>query len=199
MPRVRLPLNIFEPRYLAMIEAALGQGRVVGVVQPVLSGDADETRAEQPHPPLYGVGCAGRVTSFTETDDGRFLVVLTGVCRFTVAEELPQRGAFRRVRADWRRFAGDMHEPEKTKLDRKRFLNLLQTYFKRQGVAIDWNVVQNASDDILVSTTMMISALAPNEKQALLETEDLNDRATILMTLLEMAGMQPDAEGGVKH
>src|SRR5580698_5813033 len=102
LPRGRLPLNIFEPRYLAMIEGALANGRLVGMVQP---SAAD---SQEPLPPIYHIGCAGRITSFTETEDGRFLISLTGICRFTITEELPIEHGYRRVKPDWEGFLSDI-------------------------------------------------------------------------------------------
>ncbi len=194
LPRARLPLNIFEPRYLAMIEDVLGQGRIIGMIQP----NAPENQ-EGTTPPIFNVGCAGRITSFTETEDGRFLIGLTGICRFAVTEELPLETPYRRVKADWLKFGTDTAEPEDADIDRKRLAAILQHYFKLQGIAADWNAVQNTPNDLLVSSLVMICPLAPNEKQALLEAPDLTKRADMLMALLEMASM-PQSEGeSAKH
>ncbi|MGB9153144.1 MAG: LON peptidase substrate-binding domain-containing protein [Alphaproteobacteria bacterium] len=192
LPQARLPLNIFEPRYLAMIEDALGKGRLIGMIQP----STDDESASSP-PPLYSVGCAGRITSFNETDDGRLLVVLTGTCRFRVISEMPATRLYRTVRPDWKPYLADLNESEPTEIDRARLIDLLQIYFKKHSISVDWSVVQNAPNDVLVPTIIMICPLEPNEKQALLEAESFAARARMLVTLLEMAVM-PQAENEVE-
>jgi Lon protease-like protein len=193
LPQARLPLNIFEPRYLAMLEDVMGRGRMMGVIQPSTGEDAGS-------PPLYSVGCMGRVTSFNETDDGRMLIVLTGVCRFRVVSELPGNRLYRSIRPDWKPFMGDLGEAEVPDIDRARLIDLLQIYFRKHSISVDWNVVQNAPNDVLVPTIIMISPLAPNEKQALLEADSYIARADMLMTLLEMAVTpQPEAEVESRH
>jgi Lon protease-like protein len=195
LPRGRLPLNIFEPRYLAMIEDALAHQRLVGMVQPTIS------EAQEPFPPVYHIGCAGRITSFTETEDGRFLIGLTGVCRFAIVEELPIERGYRRVKPDWESFLADITETDEAEIDRDKLIGVLRGYFKLHGIAADWNAVQNTNNETLVSSLAMICPLAPNEKQALLEAPDLRARAELLMTLLEMASMPQAAEveGGARH
>jgi Lon protease-like protein len=198
MPRARLPLNIYEPRYLAMIEDVLGLGRMIGMIQPNIPANLHEGQ-EGTSPPLFNVGCAGRITTFNETEDGRFLIGLTGVCRFTVAQELPLEKPYRRVVADWQKFTGDIDEPGNVDIDRKRLAAVLQHYFKLQGIAADWNAVQNTPNDLLISSLVMICPLAPNEKQALLEAPDLHTRADMLIALLEMASMPQNEAEGAKH
>jgi Lon protease-like protein len=198
LPRGKLPLNIFEPRYLAMVEDALGQGRLIGMVQPSVQGMPE---GEAGAPPVYNIGCAGRVTSFTETDDGRFLIGLTGLCRFVIAEELvPERG-YRRVRPDWQKFLADVAGPDESEVDREKLLGILRPFFKMHGIAADWSAVQNTNSETLVSSLAMICPLAPNEKQALLEAPDLHARAEMLMALLEMASVPQasEAEAAAKH
>jgi Lon protease-like protein len=193
LPNARLPLNIFEPRYLAMFEDALGKGRMIGMIQP---SNADTSGV----PPLYSVGCVGRVTSFNETEDGRLLVVLTGLCRFRVAEEIAGTRLYRSVRPDWKPYLTDLGESETPDIDRTRLIDLLQTYFKKNAISVDWNVVQSAPNDVLVPTIIMICPLAPNEKQALLEAENFAARASMLAMLLEMAVMpQSEHEADIKH
>jgi Lon protease-like protein len=193
LPQARLPLNIFEPRYLSMVEDALGKGRLIGMIQPTTGEDSGT-------PPLYSVGCAGRITSFSETDDGRFLIVLTGVCRFRVAAEQPTGKMYRSVKPDWTPYLTDLGDNEVPAIDRHRLIDLLHIYFKKNAISVDWSVVENAPDDVLISTIIMICPLAPNEKQALLEAEEFLGRAKMLETLLEMAVMpQPETEADVKH
>jgi Lon protease-like protein len=194
LPRSRLPLNIFEPRYMAMIEDVLGKGRIIGMIQPNAPDGAEGTTS-----PIFNVGCAGRITSFNETEDGRFLIGLTGVCRFTVAQELPLEKPYRQVIADWKKFTSDMDPPEDSDIDRKRLATVLQHYFKLQGIAADWNAVQNTPNDLLISSLVMICPLAPNEKQALLEAPDLHTRADMLMALLEMASLPQNEAEGARH
>jgi Lon protease-like protein len=193
LPRARLPLNIFEPRYLAMIEDALGKGRMIGMIQPSDDEDGNDS-------PLYSVGCAGRVTSFNETDDGRLLIVLTGVCRFRVVNELHSSRLYRSVRPDWKPYLADLGEPEVPEIDRTHLIKLLEIYFKKNAISVDWNVVQSAPNDVLLPTLIMICPFAPNEKQALLEADSFAARASMLTTLLEMAVMpQGENEAELRH
>jgi uncharacterized protein len=193
LPHARLPLNIFEARYLAMVEDALGKGRMIGMIQPSVTEDV-------PSPPLYSIGCAGRVTSFNETDDGRLMIVLTGVCRFRVSLEVPTTRLYRTVKPDWKSFLSDLGEPELIDIDRERLIDLLRIYFKKNSITVDWNVVQNAPNDVLLPTIIMICPLAPNEKQALLEAESFAERARMLVTLLEMAvAPQAENEAELRH
>lgn len=193
LPYARLPLTIFEPRYLAMIEDALGQGRMIGMIQPSVAGDVD-------HPPLYSVGCAGRITSFAETDDGHFLIVLTGICRFHVKEEKKKTGLYRSVIPDWQSYLADLDEPEDSETNREHLLDLIDGYFKKHAISVEWDLIKNASDEVLISTVAMICPFATNEKQALLEAETTEDRAKMLVTLLEMAALpQGENEADIKH
>lgn len=198
LPGARLPLNIFEPRYLAMVEHALGQpGRMVGIIQPSSGGEMPDDLV----PSLYSIGCAGRITSFTETEDGRYLIGLTGICRFTLAEELPSSTLYRIARPDWGGFADDLQPADDADIDRKKLISVLESYFKTQGIAADWNAVQSTPNETLIASLVMICPLPPNEKQALLEAADLRARADLLTTLLEMASL-PRVEseaGGIRH
>ena len=127
LPQARLPLNIFEPRYLAMVDDALGKGRWIGMIQP---SSPDETLAA----PLYAVGCAGRITSFNETEDGGLLIVLTGVCRFRTAYEVPEKRLYRIIRPDWKPYLGDLDEKESPDIDREKLIDLLRVYFKKNAM-----------------------------------------------------------------
>ncbi|MDD3288620.1 MAG: LON peptidase substrate-binding domain-containing protein [Alphaproteobacteria bacterium] len=193
LPRARLPLNILEPRYVAMIESALGQGRIIGLIQPTVSEE------QNPVPSLYQVGCAGKITSFSETDDGRFLISLQGICRFRVKEEISQQREHRRVVPDWSEFEADMGPPEDGEFDRGRLLAVLRQYFKTYGIAADWNAVHSTSDEALIASLTMICPLEPNEKQALLEADNLKTRAETLITLLEMASLPQLETEGARH
>ena len=187
LPRGRLPLNIFEPRYLAMTRDALAPPRLVGMIQP-LSPDGDgDVRA---NPDLYGIGCAGRIVSFSETDDGRFLMTLTGVARFEVEAELPMRSGYRRVIPRWDRFKGDLATDPGT-VDRKALLASLKPYFESRGLKADWQLVEKTEDERLIAMLAMACPFAPPEKQALLEAPGVKARAELLLGLIEMALATP--------
>ncbi|HLS18806.1 MAG TPA: LON peptidase substrate-binding domain-containing protein [Paracoccaceae bacterium] len=180
LPRARLPLNIFEPRYLAMLDDALKSGhRLIGMIQPLGSDDT---------PPLQRIGCAGRVTSFTETEDGRYLVVLTGVSRFRVAEEVEGFAPYRRLHADWAGFDADLEQREDLpNFDRDALLLILRDYFDVVELALDWDSVAQADPGMLIDSLSMVCPFAPEEKQALLEAPDLANRAETLVTLMRFA------------
>ncbi len=181
LPRGRLPLNIFEPRYLAMTEDALASGRMFGMVQP------DPNRARTATGPgLYRVGCLGRISSFSETDDGRYLITLTGVTRFAIAEELAVVRGYRRVRADLAPFAGDLDPPPDTVFDRDGLLLALRAYFHRRGFEANWDAIGQMDGDMFVTTLSMVCPFEPAEKQALLEAPTLGERAGALLALLQM-------------
>ena len=179
LPRARLPLNIFEPRYLAMLDDALrSDHRLIGMVQP---------RTEEPTPPLYDIGCCGRVTSFSETDDGRYLIALTGIIRFRIVEEIEGFTPFRRVRVDWSEFSGDMETPHSgvDDVDREQLMSLLQRYFETTSLSADWDALGQADDETLVNAIAMLCPFSPQEKQALLEAPDLSVRKQSLKALME--------------
>lgn len=182
LPRGKLPLNIFEPRYLAMTEDALGEGRMFAMIQPDASRPAGPTG-----PALYRVGCLGRLSSFAETDDGRYLITLTGLVRFTVAAELEMRRGYRRVRAEFRGFGHDLDPPGPMEgFDRDRLLASLRGYFLRRGFDANWEAIGKMPDDALVTTLCMVCPFDPAEKQALLEAPTPAERAATLRTLLEI-------------
>ncbi len=192
LPRGRLPLNIFEPRYLAMTRDALGGERLIGMIQP---SDPQEGGM---NPAVYPVGCAGRITTFSETDDGRYLITLTGVSRFRIREELPLLSGYRRVVPDWTAFAHD-REAAEPGFDRERLIRGLKTYFGQRQVDADWSLIDKAPAEHLVSSIAMLCPFAPSEKQALLEAADLDARAALLTALVEMASVAPTAEGGASR
>src|SRR3954468_4659588 len=189
LPRARLPLNIFEPRYLAMTRDALGGERLIGMVQP--SGPASEPGMGGMKPPVYPVGCAGRVTQFSETGDGRFLITLTGVSRFRIIEELPLLSGYRRVIPDWTSFARDREIPDTPQFDRARLLRGLKSFFGQRQLSADWSAVEKAPAEQLIASIAMACPFAPSEKQALLEAADLEQRAALLTGLVERAAIQP--------
>lgn len=187
LPRGKLPLNIFEPRYIAMFDDAIRGDRLIGMVQPCDESCAHKAKSEI-GPSVFPVGCAGRITSFNETEDGRFLVTLTGLARFHVRDELPLHKGYRRVGVDWSAFRADYEDrtPAAT-IDRVRLLELLQAYFRQQGLSANWDAIENAPDEKLVTSLAMICPFASSEKQALLEATCLKDRARVMMALLEIA------------
>jgi Lon protease-like protein len=181
LPKAQLPLNIFEPRYLAMVNDAMSGDRIIGMVQPDLGGGkvAGDT------PALSAVGCAGKITAFAETGDGRILITLTGVCRFAIARELPSPYLFRLVEPDFSGFANDLEEPEI--LDREALIETIRSFLNVYGLNADWEEMQRASSEVLVNTFSILSPCSPQEKQALLEAPDLRARAGVLKTLTDMA------------
>ena len=194
LPRGRLPLNIFEPRYLAMVEDALAAQRMIGMIQPASGGDGKGS------PDLYATGCAGRICRFEETEDGRYLIALAGVCRFNVAEELEPVSGYRRVRACWTEFRDDLGPVPELALDRGRLFIALKAYFGAHGLEADWAALREAPEERLVTCLSMICPFGAPEKQALLEAPTLPMRAEIIMTLLEMALLErSDDEGQIKQ
>ena len=193
LPQGRLPLNIFEPRYLAMTLDSLAAGRMFGMVQP----DRHLPKGAQ-GPGLYRVGCLGRLSSFSETDDGRLLITLTGLIRFRIAEELPlAEGGYRRVRADYADFAADLAvEEAAAPLDRGELLTALRPYFRARGIEANWDAVEQTADAMLVTTLSMVCPFEVPEKQALLEAPDAAERARMLVTLMRMgAAANAPSEG----
>ena len=193
LPGGKLPLNIFEPRYLAMTRAALAEDyRIIGMIQP-REPDPDDNRGvglamrRGENPPLYDIGCAGRITAFSESEDGRYMMTLTGICRFQIAEELPLKDGYRRVLADYHRFRRDLADEHDATVDRPRLMSALKAYFAHRQINADWKAIDAAQDDRLVTSLAMSCPFGPSERQALLEAPTLTDRARAMVTLLEMA------------
>jgi Lon protease-like protein len=183
LPRGRLPLNIFEPRYLALVEDSLANARMFGMMQPNDHAPRGETG-----PSLYRIGCLGRLSHFSETEDGRFLVTLTGVSRFVVERELPMRRGYRRVAADFSPFAHDLHAPRgAASVNRPELIGALKPYFKVNGIDANWDAIDSMPDPMLVVTLAMLCPFDTAEKQALLEAPTEADRAADLLALLRMA------------
>jgi len=183
LPRGKLPLNIFEPRYLNMTRDALATDRLIGMIQPMPATGGTEAGSRA----LYGIGCAGRISQFAETDDGRLLITLTGVCRFALDQEIASMRGYRRVIADWGRFAADLDDDCDADLDRALLVERLKRYFDSQGITADWGVIEETPDDRLVTTLAMVCPFESSEKQALLECESLRARARMMLALLDMA------------
>lgn len=194
LPNTRQPLNIFQETYTQLIDDALGQERLVGIIQP-----SEESTELLPHPPLYKVGTVGKIVSFSETDDGRYLVTLEGICRFSLIKEVTHDRAYRRAEIDITPYLTDLQPNDNKTYDRTRLINVLRSYFRAQGVSADWSIVQNTSNEELVSSLAMICPLEPNEKQALLEAASFAARVELLITLLEMASMTQESGETARH
>lgn len=187
LPRGQLPLNVFEPRYLNMIDDVMGGDRIIGLIQTF--------GGSQARPLLAPVGCAGRVTSYAETSDGRYLITLTGIVRFTTGEELPSRTPYRQVRADYSAFEADLAEPEEAlAFERDRLLDALKAYLNRRSLDVDWETAREAPEEALVNSLAMALPFEPAAKQALLEAADLADRSRTLTALLAIDAAQGDDE-----
>ena len=182
LPRGQMPLNIFEPRYLAMIDDALKGHRLIGMIQP--NSDAGGTRNV---PALFSVGCAGRITQFAETGDGRYIVTLTGVARYRVSAEMPVLTQYRQAQADFEAFAEDFIPGYgEEDVDRDAVLKTLDEFAQSNKLKIDWKSIEAASNEALVNALSMMSPFGPKEKQALLEASDLKSRAEVLVAITQM-------------
>lgn len=192
LPGGRLPLNIFEPRYLAMVDDALGRGRLLGMVLPDPARPRPQGRST-----IYRAGCLGRIASFSETGDGRYLITLLGTHRFRVLEELPDspRG-YRRVRADHAAFPADARPVSDAAVEREALLAALRPYFQARRIEADWPAIERTPPAMLVTTLCMICPFDDAEKQALLEAPDLAARAAMLVALLRMDSAGPAAGAG---
>jgi len=194
LPRARLPLHLFEPRYLAMLEDALKtRERLIGMVQP------NPAPGREDCPGLHRIGCVGRVTQFSETEDGRYMITLTGLSRFRVTEEVEGFAPYRRARVRWDSFERDTGPAETDPgFDRERFMNLLSRYFSARALETDWESLQQADDELLINSLSMLLGFEPEEKQALLEAPSLATRRETLVTLLEYALRGGDNEDVVQ-
>ena len=178
-PRWSLPLNIFEPRYLNMIDDAMSSTRLIGMIQ--------SQGGDKAHPTLAATGCAGRITSYSETDDGRYLISLTGICRFAVTAELQVETPYRRVQPDWHAFAHDLVSPPESSLpERLDLVNSLKRYTQINSMEVDWEAVEHAPMETLINALCAGCPFGTQEKQALLEAASVADRAQTLITLLDM-------------
>lgn len=181
LPRARLPLHIFEPRYLTMLDDVLKTPhRLIGMVQP----HEVEGRGTR----LHMIGCAGRVTAFSETEDGRYMITLAGISRFRVLREVDGFTPYARAEVSWDGFGADLNAPEHDPgLCRESFLELLGRYFEAEGLKTDWEALSEAEDELLINSLSMLCPFAPEDKQALLEAPTLATRRETLVTLIEFA------------
>jgi Lon protease-like protein len=187
LPRATLPLNIFEPRYVEMIEDVMSGGRVIGILQPILAGDDDQESPIDKSAGLRSVGCAGRVTSYQELDDGRLIITLTGITRFESIGEAENDKPYRTMSVSYDRFASDLTEGLGEELvDRQNLLRVLKTYLEVNRLKTDWSTIQRASNEFLINALSVMCPYGPEEKQALLEAKDLQSRAEVLVALAEI-------------
>jgi uncharacterized protein len=183
LPRGQMPLNIFEPRYLAMVDDALRDGhRLIGMIQPDISHSRDENK-----PVLFRVGCAGRITQLAESGDGRYILELTGVARFKVVEEVTALTAYRQCKVDFFSYADDfVARKGEDDVDRAALLEVLTDFLEANNLKVDWEGIESAPNEALVNALAMMSPYGPAEKQAMLEAPDLKTRAEILIAVTEM-------------
>ncbi len=188
LPRGRLPLHIFEPRYLAMLDDALKtRERLIGVIQPRPAPEGQRR--------LSAIGCAGRLTSFTETEDHRYMVTLSGISRFRLTREVPGFTPYIRAEVKWDGFERDLGRPETDGgFDRTRFLDLLKRFFASQQLSTDWEGLKDAEDEVLINSLSMLCPIEPEDRQALLEAPTLATRRETLQVLMEFA-LRGDGEG----
>ena len=182
LPRTHLPLHIFEPRYLAMMDDVLKTSeRLIGLIQPIkMQGDAD--------PSLQSVGCAGRITQFSETDDNRYILTLSGVSRFRVVQEIDGFTPYRRCKVQWEGFERDLGGSESdVAFMRPAFMSLLKRFLEKNGLSTDWETLSKADDELLINSLSMLLVFPSEDKQALLEAPSLTTRRETLVTLLEFA------------
>lgn len=181
LPRARLPLHIFEPRYLAMIEDCMKTPeRLIGMIQPYdAPGEAGK---------LHAIGCVGRLSAFSETDDGRYMITLGGISRYRVIREVEGFTPYRRCEVTWTGFERDRGPMETDDgLDRESFMSLLSRFFRSRGLSTDWESIREAEDELLINSLSMLVPFEPEDKQALLEAPTLVTRRETLVTLLEYA------------
>lgn len=189
LPRARLPLHIFEPRYLAMLDDALKTpARMIAMIQPAVHGQGGEDA-------LHQIGCAGRITQFSETEDGRYMITMTGVSRFRVLQEVSGFQPYRRCDVSWGDFARDLGKSEKDpEFARQNFLDLLERFFASRQLSTDWDTLSDADDELLINSLSMMLEFKPEDKQALLEAPSLSTRRETLVTLMEFALRGGDQE-----
>ncbi|MEP2942456.1 MAG: LON peptidase substrate-binding domain-containing protein [Hyphomicrobiales bacterium] len=190
LPHGQMPLNIFEPRYLAMIDAAIAGDRVIGMVQPSFDDNQKEDCG------LCKVGCAGRIVSLSETGDNRYLISLIGISRFTIQRELEVTTPYRQILADWRPYQNDLQTDKSgDDVDRDGLLKTFRSYLDVNNLEADWESIEETQTHILVNALSMMTPYGAAEKQALLEANNLKIRAETLIAITEMSLAQQDTNG----
>jgi Lon protease-like protein len=196
LPRANLPLNVFEPRYLAMLDHVISSSRILGIIQP-LAAAGDEESPQGDGVQLKHIGCAGRVTAFQERDDGRLAISLTGIVRFRTLTEQHGSEPYRVFAVSYDEFAGDLEAGAgEDEVKRDELLIALRRYLDAKHLQADWQAIENAPTELLVNALSTISPFGPEEKQALLEAKDLRQRAEVLTTLATMELASDDRSGG---
>jgi Lon protease-like protein len=196
LPGSTLPLSVFEPRYLAMVDDVIAGARILGVIQPTGSDQQNES-PEGKGVPLRRVGCAGRITAYQELEDGRLSIVLTGLSRFDVVGEAESGKAYRVASVSYDRFASDFTRGlGEEQIDRKTLLQALRNYLDQNQLKTDWSVIERASSEFLINALCVMAPYGPEEKQALLEALDLKSRADVLVALSEMELAARGGSGG---
>ena len=189
LPSGQLPLNIFEPRYLAMVDDALGHpDRLIGMVQPMEEQNS-----------LFGIGCAGRIGYFQETDDGRYMIALNGVCRFRLGGHEQTEPGYRLADVSWDEFAADLRDPLEGIADRDRMFTIMRRYFAARGFDADWDQIERSEDEQILNTLAMVCPFEVAEKQALLEADGMARRADLLIAMMEMALHEDDGGNDARH
>ena len=193
LPHGRMPLNIFEPRYIKMIIDSLKQSRMIGLVQPLefLPGPIPDKT------PVFHIGCAGRITNFAEIDDGRFMITLQGICRFKIEKELEDKYAYRQVKPDFNDFKQDLSF-ENPAINREKFFRILSNYIKLKGIDVNAEDLLKIENRFLIPTLVMINPFDFREKQAILETPNIGDIVDIIISLMEMDIKSPN-QPSTKH
>ena len=180
LPRVDMPLNIFESRYISMIDDAMARNRLIGIIQPVEGDKKDK-------PQLESIGCAGRITAYAEADDGRLLITLTGICRFALRGEARMVHEYRDGKVDYSDFAGDLAVASgDANVNRAELLMAFRNYLEANRMTTNWQEVEAVSTEVLVNTLSLLAPYPPRDKQALLEAPDLKSRAEVLVALTEL-------------
>ena len=196
LPNGQLPLNIFEDRYLSMINDALSNSRLVGMVQP--KNDADKNHDEGNGPELYATGCAGRIVSFSETRDDRYLIILAGVCRFDIKEEIECANGYRRAEVVWDRFSDDLGDDD-TDLDSSDLIESARRYTEQRKLSVDWSALDHLEPRELVDTLACSLPFSPQDKQGLVETVVIRDRVQLLTALCEFGAVEVNEGSSVAH
>ena len=193
MPGCQLPLNVFEPRYINMVLDALGEHRLIGMVQP------DPSQTDSVEPRLYGTGTAGRITYFQETTDQRLMIVLTGVCRFDLRALTTTERGYRRAQVDWRRFQHDLSAPPLLEIDRAHLIRQLQIYFSQKKLETDWKILEEVATPDLINRLICLLPFEVAERQLLIQSVNLEERMMNLLTLLRYEGNDAHAASHRAH
>jgi Lon protease-like protein len=180
LPKAILPLNIFEPKYLQMIEDAIKSGKYIGIIQPSISKEENNDTEK--------VGCLGKISTYVENDDGTLIVKLTGICRFNILEKLKSNKKYKQMKVSYQLFKGDlqMNDPIKS-VDRDKLLNVISDYLNVNDLTTDWSIITDTDTEILINAFAMLSPFSSKEKQALLEATNIENRSEILIALSEIS------------